>query len=74
MPIIFGLNYKKFTEAVELNSLGGAFAISNKNEFNIILKELISDDDKRQKASNICKNYVNNNIGASDIILNNITF
>ena len=74
VPIIFGLNYKKFTEAVELNSLGGAFAISNKNEFNIILKELISDDDKRQKASNICKNYVNNNIGASDIILNNITF
>ena len=74
VPIIFGPNYTKFTEAVELNKLGGAFAISNKNEFNERLNQLISDDAKRQKASNICKNYVNNNIGASDIILNNITF
>ena len=74
VPIIFGPNYKKFTEAVELNSLGGAYAISNKNEFNERLNQLISDDNKRQIASNICRTYVNNNIGASDIILNNITF
>jgi len=74
VPIIFGPNYTKFTEAVELNTLGGAYAITNKNEFNERLNLLISNDDKRQMASNICKNYVNNNIGASDIILNNITF
>ena len=74
VPIIFGPNYTKFTEAVELNTLGGAYAITNKNEFNERLNLLISNDDKRQMASNICKDYVNNNIGASDIILNNITF
>ncbi len=73
VPIVFGPNYKRFSEAVALIDLGGAFTINTKEEFNIKIKELIHKDDLRNNASEVCLNYVKNNIGASDIILNNIS-
>ncbi len=74
VPILFGPNYKKFSEAVELISLGGAFTINDKDEFLIKMKELIFNDAERNNASLKCKNYVINKVGATDIILENISF
>jgi 3-deoxy-D-manno-octulosonic-acid transferase len=68
-PVIFGPNYKKFQEAVELIKAGGAFSISSAEEFNAITDKLLSDDSFRQTSSGISKNYVENKKGAASVII-----
>ncbi len=55
LPVIFGPNYKKFKEAVDMISVGGAFSVSNAIELRVALDKLIDDKDERQKASQICR-------------------
>lgn len=71
LPVIFGPNYSKFTEAKELIKLGGAFSINSEIEFKKSI-EIISSENKLSEASSISKNYVKQNIGATDSILNSI--
>ena len=71
MPVIFGPNYHKFAEAKELIKLGGAFSISNVDEFEKTML-LLSDEQVLKTASQISKMYVQGRIGASDKILNAI--
>lgn len=72
MPIIFGPNYKRFKEAVDLISNGGAFSITNFNELNHILNQLISDEKHLNKVSEINRNYVEKNVGATKLIVNKV--
>ena len=69
LPIVFGPNYLKFQEAVDLVAKGGAFNISNFEETNKILESLFSDQAYREKAGEISKTYVSQNIGATDKIV-----
>ncbi len=69
LPVIFGPNYGKFQEAVNLYQAGGAFPIKDYQEFKILLDELIIDKDKNQTCSQISRQFVNDNLGATDIIL-----
>jgi len=59
MPLIFGPKYNKFIEAIELIKAGGAFSICNEKEF-------------MEKAGKIAKEYVKDNIGATEKILEHI--
>ncbi|NQY67064.1 MAG: 3-deoxy-D-manno-octulosonic acid transferase, partial [Flavobacteriales bacterium] len=68
-PIIFGPNYIKSKEAKELISLGGAKSISSVNQLSTYLKELVKNQDLALEKSNICKEYVLNNIGSSEQIV-----
>lgn len=49
IPIVFGPNYKKFNEAVEMVSSGGAFAISDANEFGMLLDELLNESFRKER-------------------------
>jgi 3-deoxy-D-manno-octulosonic-acid transferase len=69
LPIIFGPNFQKFSEAVELIKLGGAFTIATSQEFKDCFSSLISAE-KLSNASAVSKNYISSNIGATDKILN----
>lgn len=68
VPVIFGPNYRKFSEAVELIELGGAFSFSNEDEYRKILERLI-DERYRSQMGNICKTYVYSMAGATDKIM-----
>ncbi|MCD4664460.1 MAG: 3-deoxy-D-manno-octulosonic acid transferase [Bacteroidales bacterium] len=71
-PVIFGPNYQKFDEAKELVRLKGAFNISNKKELLEITDNLIRNKTAYQSSSKICKNYVMDKKGATEIIIRKI--
>ena len=69
VPIFFGnRNYEKFQEAADLINLGGAFEISDyidlKQKF-----ELLNVPENFQLACEVTKQYVEENIGATEKIL-----
>lgn len=68
-PVIFGPQHQKFTEAIDLLSLGGAFAVHNKPQLKEYLKKLSGNQAFRSKASGICLDYVKRNVGATDQIV-----
>ncbi|HPF49954.1 MAG TPA: glycosyltransferase N-terminal domain-containing protein [Draconibacterium sp.] len=72
LPILFGPNYKKFKEAVDLVEKKGAFSVSNFNELNQALNLLISDKTKLKKASEVCQEYVEKNVGSTKLIINKV--
>lgn len=72
MPVLFGPNYQKFREAIELVRLGAAFPLTSSHELKDIAVDLFSDESKLNHLSEIAKNYVKINMGATDIILDKI--
>lgn len=70
MPIFFGdQSYQKFQEANDLIHLGGAFPVENMEELKALYKGLKADERKRVKAADICSNYVLDNVGATQKIM-----
>ena len=71
MPIIFGdKNYKKFKEATDLLEKKGAFAVSNAKEIEELLKKLFTDEYFREQINEITREYVIQNTGATQKIMN----
>jgi 3-deoxy-D-manno-octulosonic-acid transferase len=70
MPIFFGNKaYHKFQEATDLVRLQGAFAVSLTNDISLIFNDLEENKAKRKQAALTCKNYVLNNIGATEKVM-----
>jgi len=72
IPVIFGPNYKKFREAVDLINEKGAMTFDSFGNFAKILDKLISDELFYLKAAEAAGEYINNNTGATDRILEQI--
>jgi 3-deoxy-D-manno-octulosonic-acid transferase len=68
-PVIFGPNYKKYREAKELIKAGGAFSVANANQLKIKLDDLLNDTAQLQNASTQAQNYVLQNTGATEKIV-----
>ncbi len=71
-PIVFGPNYKKFKEAVDLCSVGGAFSITNYYELKHTFNQLIFDKKVLNNSSNTCSNYIEKNVGSTKIIIKKV--
>lgn len=71
LPVIFGPNYQKFNEAVDLISAGAAFTIKNQEELQQCM-EILQKDDKRDACGKSALNYVKTHTGATRAILNYI--
>ena len=71
-PVIFGPEYDKNFEAVELIECDGAIAIENAIELEKVVNGLLNDDDELFTKSNAAKNYVYKNSGATDKIFSYI--
>ena len=69
VPIIIGNIFDKFPEAKEMIALNGMFSISNQLEFNSILDDLIENSEKRIQAGVNNLNYIKNNKGAVNKII-----
>lgn len=69
LPVVFGPNYKKFSEAVNLISEKGAFCINNAKELEQQFNTLLKNETFYNQASNIAKTFVENRIGATEKIM-----
>ena len=71
IPVIFGKDKsnRKFQEAIDLVSLGGAFEVENSQKFMEIVKLLTRDDAALKKSSDIAGKYVRSNAGATERIM-----
>ncbi len=68
-PVVFGPNYQKFKEAKDIISLGGGYSHSRYPQLEETLDRLLNDDNYYQKASRICRQYLNDNLGSAEKIL-----
>jgi len=73
LPIIIGPNFAKFNEAVELVENRGCIVVNNLYEFKKVLNTLFSDPLFREEKGRISKKYIEDNIGATPMILNYIS-
>jgi len=72
VPVIFGPNYHKFQEAIDLIKLGGAFPVNNYAEFESRAAKLAEDKAFLEQCSKICSDFVVQNAGATDMILGQV--
>ena len=73
-PVVFGEEYSKYREAVELVDTEGAFSVKNTLELEIILNNLLSDNQFYTRTSKIAGEYVKSNAGATEVILQYLKF
>lgn len=70
LPVLFGPNYEKFNEAVELTGLGGAVSVAGMEELKTRLNHWLSDKADRLRAGMVSKEFVHRKAGATSAILN----
>jgi 3-deoxy-D-manno-octulosonic-acid transferase len=69
MPVVFGPNYEKFQEALDLLQKKAAFCIHDYDELKSVMDEYLDDDKKLQVTSGLSRDYVSQSRGASDLIV-----
>lgn len=72
VPVIFGPKHQQFQEAVGLIKAGGGFTISEKAELQVLLKSLFNNPVYLKQSGQAAGNYVRENSGATDRILDQI--
>ncbi|MBK7626831.1 MAG: 3-deoxy-D-manno-octulosonic acid transferase [Bacteroidales bacterium] len=72
IPVLFGPKYKKFKEAVDLINAKGAMTFDSFEKFSDILDNWLSDELFYLKSAKTAGEYVNNNTGATDVIIKEI--
>ncbi len=72
LPIIFGPNYQKFREAIELINLEAGYSISNAMECIETVKLLNTDKIVYKKSGKAAFDYVRNNSGATQKIIEKV--
>jgi 3-deoxy-D-manno-octulosonic-acid transferase len=72
IPVLFGPNYQKFKEARDLIACGGAFSITNEEEFSANLGNYQSYATLLQENGKSAKDYVARNLGATQKIYEKI--
>jgi 3-deoxy-D-manno-octulosonic-acid transferase len=70
VPVFFGPKYQKFTEATDLVGLGGALCIQSSAELKNTVSNILADPEIHYQMSSVCRNYVEQHRGATEIILN----
>ena len=69
LPVIFGPNYMKFNEAVELIGLGAAFSVQNADECLEVFDSLLGNKEESAELGRVSKEYVKENGGATEKII-----
>lgn len=72
IPLLFGPNYHKFREAKGLIDAGGAFALPNQAAVADRLDALLSNPEWREKAGQAVADFVSQNAGATQKILDQL--
>lgn len=72
VPVIFGPNYQRFREAIDLKENGGGFPIENANQCFDVTTKLIVNKEFYDSSSTTAANYVANNAGATEMIIGKV--
>jgi 3-deoxy-D-manno-octulosonic-acid transferase len=72
IPVIFGPNYHKFREAVELAHLQGGFPVQDGKELLSTVHQQLNDKELLKSSSEIAGNYVMERVGATLVIVNEV--
>ena len=68
-PIIFGPEYEKYVEAIDLVEKGAAYSIDSAVEIEKLMNDLLADSDWLTESSEAARNYVYNKKGATEKIM-----
>jgi len=68
IPVFFGPKHQKFSEAIELINLGGAFSVLTSVELSFHIQRFLQDKNEKEKAATAAKNYVKQKAGATEKI------
>ena len=69
LPVIFGPNYQRFKEAVEMAVLGCAFPIESKEQLTDVFKDIVSDEQRYNQICRTAKKYVSDHAGATQKVI-----
>lgn len=72
LPIAIGPNFKKFKEVQDLVALKGITSVDNAQDLIAFLKLMRDDEEQRTLKAKITKDYVTQNLGATDTIMQTI--
>ena len=72
IPVLFGPNYHKFQEAINLIKNNISFSVSNQEELNNILNRLLNNQKEREDISKNCHSFMAQNIGATQRIFEKV--
>lgn len=72
LPVIFGPEYTRFLEALELNALGGAFPIGTEKELLSTICQQLENPKLLKTSSQIAANFVSERVGATLFILDKV--
>ena len=69
-PIVIGPVFDRYQEAVDLVERKGCLVAHDQNEFNKHLTTLLSDEQFRLQTGMLCKDFILENTGSTEIIVN----
>lgn len=72
MPVVFGPNYKKFKEAIELIHCGAGFCVKHKIDFLALVEHFMENNSALEKASEQALEYVKTQVGATQTIIKHL--
>lgn len=70
LPIVIGPNFSKFKEVSDLIYAKGCFSVNNSEKLSVLLDLFFNDVESREQAGKRALNYIENNIGATNKIIN----
>ena len=68
-PVLFGPNFQKYSEAIELIESGGGLSVSSPEEMKKQVSILLADEQVHRERSEASRNYVMKNTGAVEKII-----
>ncbi|AOW09224.1 3-deoxy-D-manno-octulosonic acid transferase [Flavobacterium gilvum] len=74
IPIVIGPNYSHFEEAISLVKIEGCISITNFKELETAFSTLVQNPILKSKKGEICYNFIQQNKGATNRILEKITY
>jgi len=72
IPVIFGPNYLRFQEAVNLKEVGVAFSVNDSDELIPLLNNLLEDEKRRLRIAEKCRDFMEQNLGATQQVLEEV--
>jgi len=72
LPVIFGPRYKKFTEAVDLVRLDGAFPVSHHAKLLSTIRQQLGNPELLKTSSEVARKYIQAKKGATSVIMEQV--
>ena len=68
-PVVIGLEYDKYQEAVDLVNVKGCLVANDREDFKNILSRLLTDSTFRDQTGEICRKFIRDKTGATRLIV-----